>query len=250
MIYLYDGSYYGMLTCIYNHYYVEKADEIFSETMFLGSLIDVTKYIKTNEEQAKRVEKAISEKFTEIGYMDMYRCFLSNEMNKDCYILAYLVEGFKIGNKIDRLYSEPYVLKIRELSRKVGFEAHRFTGLLRFVEKKPFLYSSFEPDNDILPLIADHFADRFKNEHIIIHDLKHNKAVFAQEGEWVIYEGEVLSELTLLKDAHLSHKETLLQELWKGYFDHIGIEGRKNLKLQQSFVPLKYRKHILEFQTK
>lgn len=247
MIYLYDGSFYGLLTCVYEHYYVEAADEIFDTHRFMGSLVDESKFIDTDENKAIKVETAIRDKFSMVGYLDMYRSFLSDETYKDCYILSYIVNGFKIGAKMDRLYSEPFVLKIRELSRRVGFEAHRFNGLLRFVEKKPFLYAEFEPDNDILELIAEHFSDRFLNERIIIHDLKRGKAVFAYEGKWMIHDIDSGYELNQVGGSEISSGELLLQELWQGYFDHIGIEGRKNLKLQQSYVPLKYRKHILEF---
>jgi len=247
MIYLYDGSFYGLLTCVYEHYYVEHADEIFDTHRFMGSLIDETKFIDADETKATKVEAAIRDKFSMEGYMDMYRSFLSDETYKDCYILSYIVNGFKIGAKMDRLYSEPFVLKIRELSRRVGFEAHRFNGLLRFVEKKPFLYAEFEPDNDILELIADHFSDRFLNERIIIRDLKRAKAVFAFEGKWMIHDIDGQNSLSEIGASKVTSDEVLLQQLWQGYFDHIGIEGRKNLKLQQSFVPLKYRKHVLEF---
>lgn len=250
MIYIYDGSFYGLLTCIYEHYYVEKVSEIFSQQVFEGSLIDVTKFIEADPIKAEKVETAIREKFTMLGYLDMYRTFLSSDIHKDCYILDYVVHGFKLGAKMDRLYTESYVLKIRQLSRKVGFEAHRFTGLLRFVEKKPFLYAKFEPDHDILVIIAEHFADRFYNERIIIHDTKRNKAVIAHKNQWFVQEACTMESLMELMEIPLTEEENLLQQLWKGYFEHIGIEGRKNLKLQQQFVPLKYRKHILEFNSK
>ncbi len=247
MIYLYDGSFYGLLTCIYDHYYIEKASEIYDGRIFPGTLIDKVKTLETDIQKAEKVESAIRDKFSYEGYMDMYRSFLAADIHKDCYILNYIVQGFKLGAKMDRLYSEPFVLRIRELSRKVGFEAHRFNGLLRFVEKKPFLYAAFEPDNDILLLIADHFADRFMHERIIIHDLKRNKAVFAHKRKWMISEMNDERVLEELDVQSITPDEELLQRLWKGYFDHIGIEGRRNTKLQQNFVPLKYRKHIVEF---
>ncbi len=245
MIYLYDGSYYGMLSCVYEHYYTMKANEIYAVQLFEGSLIDESKFIVTDEVKAEKVELAIKNKFSSNGYMDMYRSFLSDEPNKDNYILQYLMAGFKMGAKIDRMYSEPYVIRIRELSRRVGFESHRFLGLLRFVERKPYLYARFEPDSDILTLIGDHFADRYKNERIVIHDLKRHKALVAYGGEWLLY--DVDNQELLPEGSEDDELETLLRDLWKGYFDHIGIEGRKNLKLQQAFVPLKYRKHVVEF---
>jgi probable DNA metabolism protein len=248
MIYLYDGSFYGLLTCVYEHYYVEQVAEIFDQKIFRGSVIDATRFIDSDAIKAEKVEVAIRDKFSMEGYLDMYRTFLSNDIHKDCYILDYIIHGFRLGTKMDRLYTENFVLKVRQLSRKVGFEAHRFKGLLRFVEKKPFLYANFEPDHDILVILAEHFADRFSNERIIIHDTKRKKAVVAYRSQWFVQEACTMESLEALMEIPLTNEESLLQQLWKGYFEHIGIEGRKNLKLQQQFVPLKYRKHILEFQ--
>lgn len=246
MIYTYDGSYYGLLTCVYHHYYFEPAQEIYSQQRFVGSIIDEVIYVETNEEMAHKVESAIRDKFSVEGYLAMYRSFLSDDDKKDCYILKYLMKGFKLGPKIDRLYSESYVIKIRELSKRVGFEAHRFLGYLRFVEKGDYLYAELEPDNDILPLIADHFADRYLNEKIVIHDTKREKAMLASKGRWMIQDIED-GEAEQMSALPTSRSEELLQELWKSYHEHIAIEGRINPKLQQAFVPLKYRKHIIEF---
>lgn len=248
MILLYDGSYYGFLSCIHEHYYGRKATEIFPKALFQGSIVDEAYDVITDEEKAAKVEKALSEKFSMIGYLDMYRCFLSNDMNKDTWNLKYIQKGFKIGEKLDRLYSDPDVIHIRKLSRQVGFEGHRFKGILRFEERNGFLYARYEPDHDISELIADHFADRFLNEQIIIHDLKRHKAVLAKGGKWIITEVTPNSNIHDLSQINLTQEEELLQNLWKGYFEHIGIEGRKNPKLQQNFVPLKYRKHMLDFE--
>lgn len=266
MIYVYDNTFYGMLTAVYYHYYEKKADQIFADAKFGGHLVDEIRYIETHSIYAEKVEKAMYKKLSREGYLSMYRTFLSSEENKDTYILKYLEKGFKLGEKIDRLYADPDVIHIRELSKKVGFEAHRFLGLLRFEQKFNYLYGRYEPDHDITELIAQHFADRLKNEMFIIHDAKRKKMMFSNQGKWYIEQSnkvEVMERLLREEQAekkvmyneedyqrgslgHIS-EEAMIQALWKKYFERIGIEGRKNLKLQQSFVPLKYRKNILEF---
>lgn len=247
MIYVYDGSFYGFLTCVHAHYYSGPADEIYKTGAFIGSIIDESQYIETDVEKAEKVERALKERFSTFGYMELYRTFLADDDKKDCYLLKYILAGFKTGRMIDRLYSQPEVINVRRLSKKVGFEAHRFIGLLRFVKKGVYLYGKIEPDHDILPLIADHFADRFNSEKIIIHDLKRNQVLIAYEGRWLIE--DVHADIDFEMNP-MDEKEALLQQLWKGYFEHIGIEGRKNKKLQQQFVPMKYRKHITEFKNR
>ena len=250
MILLYDNSFYGLLTCVFEHYYHQPVQEIYAKDVFQGSLIDTYREVETEEIKAKRVEKAIREKFSGEGYMALYRTFLSNDYHKDCYILEYLIHGFKLGRKIDNYYSEPFVMNIRKLSKKVGFEAHRFLGLLRFEQRDKYLYATFEPDHDILPLIAQHFTDRLQEERLIIYDRKRSKAVLANNKQWIIQEVPRNEAREIFDTYTLSIEEKMLQKLWRGYFEHIAIEGRINPKLQQNFVPKKYRKDILEFQTK
>lgn len=248
MIYTYDGSFYGLLSCIYAHYYEEKAVEIYAAEHFMGSLVDSHRMIVTDEEKAEKVETSIREKLSVNGYLAMYRTFLSNDPKKDCYILDYLIHGFKLGPRMDRLFSAPFVLPVREMSRKVSMEAHRFLGYLRFTERGDYLYGVIEPDHDILPLIAEHFADRMYREQIIIHDAKRKKAVVANKGRWMIEENLNDAQWELMPEAPVSEEEAMYRHLWQGYFEHIAIAGRKNLKLQQQFVPLKYRKHLVEMQ--
>jgi probable DNA metabolism protein len=47
-------------------------------------------------------------------------------------------------------------------------------------------YSKIEPDHDILPVIAPHFADRVSVMKFILHDKKRDKAVFCENREMEI----------------------------------------------------------------
>jgi len=175
-------------------------------------------------------------------YSNVYHTFLSDEYHKDFYLLDYMKLAFKYGLNTERLRSVDAIYRVQKIGRRVGFEKHRFLGLLRFSDIGTCLYAHFEPDNNIVTLMADHFADRFKEERFIIHDVGRKTAVIGYHGNWIVTDFDRVIKDDLLKE------EVFFRTLWKEYFDAIGIEGRKNLKLQQSFVPLKYRKHIIEFQ--
>ncbi|MGI5880927.1 MAG: DUF4130 domain-containing protein [Syntrophomonadaceae bacterium] len=52
-------------------------------------------------------------------------------------------------------------------------------------------------------------------------------------------------------DSPLEYPEEVrdpYQELWKLYFNRIAIDSRRNPKLQTQFVPIRYRKNLLEFE--
>lgn len=242
MNYLHDGEFDGFLTCIYKHYYEKPATGIYESKTYQPVLLEEVKFVETDHEKSDVVHKAMIEKFSETMYFNVYHTFLSNEYEKDTFLLKYLEVAFKHGYNTDRMRSVEAVFRVQKIGRQVGFEAHRFNGLLRFSDLGEYLYAKFEPDHNIVTLVADHFADRFKYEKFVIHDVKRQIAVIGYEGRWL------LTDFNQIVDDKVLEEEVFFRTLWKEYFNRIGIEGRKNLKLQQAFVPLKYRKHLVEFE--
>lgn len=241
MIYLHDGDFDGFLTCIYHHYYYSEVSAIYASAVYEPMLLEEVKFIETDQIMADKVHEAIMSKFTAQMYANIYRTFLSDDYQKDTYLLAYLKLAFRKGAATERLRSVDAVYRVQNLGRQVGFEVHRFLGLLRFSDLGTCLYAKFEPDSNIVTLLADHFADRFKEERFIIHDVKRKLAVIGCKGNWI------LTDFDRFIEDGLMEEEVFFRGLWKQYFEAIGIEGRKNPKLQQSFVPLKYRKNLIEF---
>ena len=96
------------------------------------------------------------------------------------------------------------------------------------------------PDHQVLELLADHFADRFKNNPFIIHDIKRNKAVVGSGGIWYLtyFTGEELPEPC--------SDERQYQKLWKQYFETIAIRERTNPRCQKTLMPVRYWKHLTE----
>ncbi len=241
MIYLHDGHFDGFLTCIYEHYYTQKVDGIYPEAGYEPTLISDAVLIETDGVKAKKVYDAILRQLGEDIYWDIFYTFLSNDPVKDCHLLNYMMVAFKMGRDIYLLHTHAVTYPIKRISKKVMGERHRFLGLLRFSDVGHCLYAPFEPENDILMTLSDHFVDRFKNERFIIHDVKRKKAIISNYGKWL------MTDFELKESLPSSERELYFQGLWKSYFESIGIESRVNKKLQQQFVPLKYRKHVLEF---
>lgn len=245
MIYVYDDSFYGFLTVVHAHYYEQPATEIYSRQNYKGSLLEQPIYLATDPLKAAKVEKALRQKCSTETYYNIYYTFLAADRLKDYYLLRYIVAAFKMGKQIDHFYSTKEVLKVQELSKKVGREKHRYLGALRFREigagTDVVLYAVLEPDNDILVLLGPHFSNRYHSERMIIHDISRKQALLAHKGKWLIRDFEWESEI------QLSEQEDMFQKLWKGYFEHIAIPNRKNKALQRSMLPYKYRTHMIEF---
>ncbi|MCT4596506.1 MAG: TIGR03915 family putative DNA repair protein [Vallitalea sp.] len=241
MIYLYDGTLNGLFTCVYQHYYCEKATGIYCDEVYEKNLFEEEVLVETDEDKAMKVYNGIINKISHEAMKHVYYTYLSCEYKKDCYILGYLEYGFKVGYQVDNDHTHKYVHEVHKLSSKVAKEKHLLLGILRFQEVGKGLYAYVTPDNDVIELLAEHFADRLKNEQFIIHDRRRNKAVIYNKQDWFI------TDFHYNKNVMLSDREKDFQEMWKGYFEHIGIEERKNYKLQRRYVPTRYHKNIVEF---
>lgn len=241
MDYLYDGTFEGLMTCIYYHYKKEKASGIYNIESYQQSLLNNSETIESEENKARTVSDAINKKISIEAYIDVYYCYLSNEENKENIILEFLIFAFKYGRNTMNFYSHEKVLPINQASLKVSREVHRFLGILRFSDIEGVLFAKFSPDNDILILLIDHFADRYKFEKFIIYDEKREKAVIYANNIWEIKENIKIENLEYSRD------EKRIQSLWKQYFTDLAIKERTNINLQFQFVPARYRKNMAEF---
>lgn len=241
MDYIYDGTFEGLLTCIFLHYKKQATTGIYNIKSYQQSMINNYEIVITNRENAKIVSEAINNKISREAYLYIYYAFLSCMENKENIILDFIVFAFKYGKNTMNFYSHEKVLPINEIHQKVGKESHRFKGILRFKDINGLLYAKFSPDNDILVLITDHFANRYRYEKFIIHDEKRQKAVIYANDKWEIIENIQLDNFDESKD------EKLFQSLWKQYFNDLAIEERKNIGAQFQFVPARYRKNMVEF---
>lgn len=247
--YLYDGTFEGFLTCIYDHYYEEKASGIYQKENYQANLLSGCRIVETKEKKASTVYEAIEEKISGEDMRRIYRAFLSSDPQKENKLLLYIRLGFKKGSAVSLLHSNPIVFDVQQCEKKVSFEMHRMKGLARFSALKhgavesmgrEILYCCIQPDHDILEIIADHFSDRLKNDPFIIHDKTRSKAVFAQGGNWYISN---FSEKDL---PMLGETEQEYRILWKKYFETIAIQERINPSCQKRFMPVRYWKNLTE----
>ena len=248
--YLYDGTFEGFLTCIYAHYYEEKASGIYRKENYQASLLNGSRFVETEEQKASKVYEAIQNKISREDLRRIYRVFLSSEEAKENILLQYIRMGFREGAGISLLHSNPVVFAVQKCEYKVSIETHRIKGLARFSalknsssanSGKEILYCCIEPDHDILEIIAGHFSDRLKNDPFIIHDKTRSKAVFAQGGSWYI-SGFTDKDLTLLGVGEREYRD-----LWKKYFETIAIQERINPSCQKRLMPVRYWKNLTEF---
>lgn len=242
IVYIYDGSFDGLLTCIYYAFYAkEKPEEIIRKEFFEENFVAQKKHIETDSELASRVYNAIEKKISANSLKRVFYSYLSELPNSEMMILKYLQIGFKIGKDTDLHLANEHVLNIDKIAKRVSKERHRLTGLLRFKSiKNGLLYAQVEPDHNVIGLTAEHFKSRLKSQNFVIHDTKREIGVFYNKKEWMVTDINK-ADSVLVRDS-----EEIYEELWKTYFQAISIERKKNPKLQKNHMPKRYWKNLVE----
>lgn len=242
IVYVYDGSFEGLLTSVYEAYYKkEKPDRILSRDLLELNMMEKYIYIETDIEKSQKVYNAAIDKISPQAVENLFYIYLSEEREKGTIIYKYLKLGFKVGTLVEDYFSEEYILSASKIIQRVSFEVHRMEGLLRFKKLRgDIYYAEYEPDNNITMLLAPHFKDRLSDQNWIIHDKKRGIAGVYNKSEWVITEA-LPSSL-----PSLSEGEEYFEALWKQYYNHISIPERKNPRQQKAYMPVRYWKNLTE----
>lgn len=241
--YLYDGTFNGLLTIVFDSYVSKTIPEHIVSNSVCLSLFQNYVTVKTDDIKADRIYHGIVHRISYATLYHAYHVFLSNVETKEMDILRYLLLGFEIGNKIDHLLSNPLVLSIQKTAKRVFGEAHRLTGLLRFIQiDDNMYYSKIHPDNNVIEIIGNHFIKRLPCQNFIIHDKNRNIAFLYNTKTYTIVDAKDI------KISSLSQEEKEYQALWKTFYQHIGIKERTNKRLQMQYMPKKYWQDLIEKQ--
>ncbi len=243
-IYLYDGTFEGLMTALAAAWERrDRAAEFVRALPPQGGLFQEAVSIATDEEAFLRLCDEVEAAMSPATLRNAWHAFLSDVSGVETLVYDYLQLGRLVGRRLDGMLAHERVLPVHRLARRVQHEAHRMKGFVRFGEVAGgFYYASLEPDHRILPLLAEHFVRRFADQHWIIHDVKRGEGLVhdAVRKAWTL----TAMDLCCVPDHTVG--EIHFRELWKRYFERIAIAERKNLTLQRSMLPLKYRKHLPE----
>lgn len=209
--------------------------------------------VQTDPVKAEKVARSIRKKMGQDAYQTIYQAALSRYAQKADCIYRVVVRGMssmvseKEARDVIWCLQDPNVSRLFELSRKTGNEAHRYLQFVRFRELETgVMFAEIQAENYVLPLIGDHFSDRFPNENFMIYDNGHKDClIHGKQRPWFILRD---TQPDYEKKENLTSQEEELQQLWRGFCSSIAIGQRMNRKLQQQFWPLKFRKWMTEGQ--
>lgn len=268
-VFVCEDSMEGIFTGVYDawaskvgHEHVElRTEEIENYELFCEY-----RNILPDREKTEKVRRSIYKKLGAGAYYDIAVCVYSSFKDKANAIYHTLADclspqgslygkkmpsGFHPGgtgsNYLENLCN-PYVKRVSEIKKNVWLERERVLQFVRFRElQNGILFAKIEPGHNVLPLVADHFSNRFPLERWMIYD-SHRQRALAHEPE----KGCLLMDEIQIKEEFLDGYADVkgnYEELWWNFCQNIAIPSRKNKQLQQHFVPLKLRDNLVEFQS-
>ena len=257
-IYSFNGTIDGLLTAVFEAFALhEQPEALLSEGDPVPLFCDRLYTVPTDTEKAGRVWKGLEKRLPKNAVKMLAVSFLSEMRELNNPLFQYICKVFRQPDGesgIERNFADSDVLTVTNIARKVLHEGQRMKQFIRFQKAKDGTYLAvISPDHNVLPLITDHFADRFNDQPWLIYDAKrHYGFYYDGNGEPVRItfadESSVSFNLSNghLNDDVLSDDDHLMQDLWRTYFKAICIRERLNPRKQLQDMPRRYRKYLTE----
>jgi len=240
---LYDGSLDGLLTALSLAFAARGPVDIAEQDAWQPGLFDASEPVSTDPRAAVRMGRRIREQGSGRSFSHVVYAHMADTPDKARAILAYVRVLLRVGRSVDQHLAEPAVATLLELSRKVGVEAHRLKGLVRFRSlANETLWAPIAPVHDVALPVARHFAGRMPRERWLIHDTRRRYGVFHEKGRLEAVDAAALPSA----DTECHSNEALYADLWRRYFDTIAIRERSNPGLQRQLMPRRYWTYLTE----
>ena len=252
LVFFYDKTFEGLLTAVFDAYSRKTfPDKLLGEGEFAPLFMDDSYTVVSQVDKSGRVWAALENKMSKQACNMLTHAWLSEIEGCDEIIFRYICKMMNSKISIETNFGDKDVLELHQIARKVGHEGHYLEMFIRFQKAADDIYfAPVSPIYNALPLIIDHFKDRFSDQKWVIYDLKRKYGYY--------YDRTTVEEITLDDDTHLlggkldealmAEDEKHFQELWKGYFKAMTIKERLNLKLQRQHMPKRFWKYLTEKQ--
>lgn len=246
-----EDSLEGIFTAVYDAYALREGHEhlhvqIGEEDNY--RLFATYMYSQPDPVKTDKVARTLKSRLGEEVYETICRAAASFDRSKGDAVYRTVVNGITggSGRRTMENLRDPYVRKTFELARRTGNEVHRELEFIRFQElEQGILYAKIGPENNVMPFVMPHFADRLSPENFMIHD--ENRGLFGVHSarrEWYLVSGV---EGMIEQQLKCSQEEERYQELFTLFHKTIAIKERRNLRLQQQMLPLRFQEYMVEF---
>ncbi|MGX8220315.1 TIGR03915 family putative DNA repair protein [Psychrobacter celer] len=260
-IVLYEPSFEGWLSAVFyvyaNKLYDDEALQLIAQDCYVPSLIAQATSVVPNEEHAERVLVKLNQLLGRSGMRNLLWGFLSEKEHIGTTLFWVVKYAIDYPNRhIMQDVGNLHVLELVQTVKSVGREKHRMEAFVRFEHTTDDIYfARVEPDFNVLPLIGEHFRQRYQDQHWAIYDITRGYGIYYDKSNSTATRPAALQTITDLDDAVLrrpasihSADERRYQQFWQGYFTNVNITERKNPRLHRQYLPQRYWKYLSEKQ--
>ncbi|WP_411675975.1 TIGR03915 family putative DNA repair protein [Caproicibacter sp.] len=241
IIYRYDGSFEGLLCCVFESYERKEIPFAVLPPDDGQIMLAPEREITADSEKAARVAASIPKKIGPEAVGFVKRAFLTCLPGKERHILLFLRLGYRHGPQVMEMLANDTVHVLFQAVNFLDRETHLLKGFLRFSEFDGALAAEIEPKNFVLPLLAPHFCARYPEERFLIYDKNHGAALVYRPHQTAIIpaDGVELPEP--------DEREREARALWRLYYKTVEVEGRHNPVCRRSHMPMRYWSCMTEF---
>ena len=250
MYFLYDHTFDGLLTCVFEAFNRKEFPEyIIEENRQLPMFTESFRVI-TDDAKADRVLKALRKKISRSALDMLFISYLSESEGIEIRIFRYIQKALLAEKSIETNFADPDVLELSKIYKKVGREEERIRQFVRFQKTADGLFFAvMDPAYNVLPLTTRFFKTRYADQQWIVYDVKREYGLYydLKTVETVHFDQLPVSSKTgRITDEKLDEYEIAFQDLWKDYLKAITIRERRNLKLQRQHMPKRFWKYLTE----
>lgn len=253
-IFIYDNTFEGLLTCVFDAYFRKTfPDLLLSEEELLPLFHDEVINIETDEEKAARVWRGLQKKISPAASYSLSAAWLSELPEVGMLLFRYIRKAIDSSRSIETNFADPDVLALSQIYRKVSCERMHLMQFIRFQKAADgTFFAPVEPQFNALPLAIDHFKDRFADQRWLIYDTKRQYGYYydLKTVEEVTFEDPKQAHLVtgMLNESMMAQDEKIFQKLWKTYFKAICIKERMNPRKHRQDMPVRYWRYLTEKQ--
>ncbi len=239
---IYDGTFEGFLTLVYDVYYEKiQVKYILKEEKYEALLLDEIYIVETNKEKYYKVYEAITKRFPKFYVEKIFNTFMCDSKDFEMDLLNFIVLGFKDIKQLENI-NHIFIANLKNLEHELFRHVHKMYAYARFKElDDESLYAQIESKFNVVYFLGKHFKKRFNNQNFIIHDINRKIAFIHTDS----FKG--IQNVAGFEQPKYSKNEEKFDKLWKSFFKAVSIKERENLKLQKNHVPLLYRNMMNEF---
>jgi probable DNA metabolism protein len=242
---LYDGSFDGFLCAAWRYLSIPGPVRMSELSEQATELFRPAFSIPTDPETARRMQ----DRFVAAAGVEELKTLLlvhaASDPRRLTLLMDYVRETLRAGTGIGDRMGSPLVVAVQKMRAHVLWEIGKLLGFVRLRRSATGVwYAPISPEANVVGFLGPHFAERFPDQDLLLHDVPRGIAFWCTRGAGGIVDLQGVP--TRLHALLSTDREPLVESTWRAYFDAIAIPERRNPRLQEKLMPRRYWKDLIE----